>query len=122
MALIPDKLLPLIADPRIIRSNKVTLKFEDFAVCPRLQRLIVELHIPYARGGVLTESSFRLVHVELLACTVSTEKSSKVMRLNSLVLEETDDLVSSHRDRRHQAFGSGFSAVLTANEDSGARS
>lgn len=43
------------------------------------------------------------------------------MGLNRLVFEKTDDLVGTHRDRRHQALGSGLLAVLSANEDSGPR-
>jgi hypothetical protein len=38
--------------------------------------------------------------------------------LNSLVFEKADDVVCTHRDRRHQVLRSGFLAVLAANENS----
>ena len=43
------------------------------------------------------------------------------MGLNRLVFEKADDLVCTHRDRRHQALGSGLLAVLAANKDAGSR-
>lgn len=69
---------------------------------------------------ILTEASLCLVDVELLASTVCTKESSKIMRLNGLVLEEADDLVCAHGDRRHQAFRSSLLTILAANEHTGA--
>lgn len=42
MALISDESVPLIAYSRIVGGYKITLEFEDLAVCTWLQSLVVE--------------------------------------------------------------------------------
>jgi hypothetical protein len=47
MALVSNESMPLIADSRVVRGNKITLELEHLAVCSWLERFIVKGDIPY---------------------------------------------------------------------------
>lgn len=114
--------MPLVANAGIVGSDKITLKLEDLACRSWLKSFIVETDIPYTRSRVLTITSFCLVNEELLAGCMGSEQSCKVMRLDSLVFEQSDYLVCSHSDTRHQAWRSCLGRILASNEDPGPRS
>lgn len=122
MALVSDESMPLVAYSRIICSHKVALELENFTVRTRLYSLVVEADIPDSRCRILTKASFCLVRHKLLAGTVCTQESRKIMGLDGLVFEKANDLVCAHRSRRHQVLRRSLLAILAANEHSCARS
>jgi hypothetical protein len=73
-------------------SSKLSVRWKDYDVLWRLDRLSVVLDVPNTRRAVLTGCISRSIEIELVRRCVCAEKCGKINRIKAFILEELEEI------------------------------